>query len=539
MAKYYGQLITIVLSSLVAATYAIVFAYVISGIIDDVVYAKDLQQIYFYISLTIIAFLINVIATSANIYFRALITINVLNDLRLMMYNALICLPVQVTHNLSRKNLLSNFSYDLSTIDNSLMNSIPKQFQASINMVMILITIYWYNIQLGIITTLFIPATFTMTTIFRRIAKRAAHNSRKRESDIIGQASESIYGKRIISIFHLNEKFIGSFSSKLQALKKFFVIREFFAAFINAITLLSANILLIIIFIVGIYLSNANQLTIGSLVAIVSLCNKLTDNFKTVTSTLTKYYKSASGLQKILELIQKKNDIACIEKNITLTKIQLLELKDISFAFDTSSLPILSHIDLSISENSSTGILGPSGSGKSTLLDLMSRIYQPTSGTIFMNDRNIFSYTDSSFAQKVSYVNQQPIFFEGTLFENLTITNSALRQKDILPLLEKLDLHDWIMSLEDGYDTVITDQGKSFSGGQSQRLSIARALLHQPHLLLLDEPSSALDKQSENIIKELLIELRNKMTIVCVTHNRALVDHMDQILFLDNTTLSH
>jgi len=195
---------------------------------------------------------------------------------------------------------------------------------------------------------------------------------------------------------------------------------------------------------------------------------------------------------------------------------------------------VLSEINLTLLPHSLNAIVGKSGSGKSSFIRLIPRLYDPNKGHILIDEQNIRNVTINSLRSQIALVTQDPIIFSGTIYENITLGNPNASFDEIEDVCKMVDALDFIMDLENDFQTVLGQGGATLSKGQAQRITIARALLRKPTILILDEPTSALDSVSESILMSNIIKLKEKMTIILIVHNLNLIKNADQIILMNN-----
>jgi ABC-type multidrug transport system fused ATPase/permease subunit len=195
-------------------------------------------------------------------------------------------------------------------------------------------------------------------------------------------------------------------------------------------------------------------------------------------------------------------------------------------------LPVLSDISLDLKDHSLIAVIGKSGSGKSSFLRLIPRLYDPNEGKILIDGQNIRNVTMESLRSQIAVVTQNPMIFSGTIYENISLGNPNATLEEIEDACIMADALDFIMDLEDNFQTILGQGGITLSRGQAQRITIARALLGKPKILLLDEPSSALDSNSESILISNLNRLKTNMTILFIVHNLELIKNVDQIIMV-------
>jgi ATP-binding cassette subfamily C protein len=202
-------------------------------------------------------------------------------------------------------------------------------------------------------------------------------------------------------------------------------------------------------------------------------------------------------------------------------------------SFAHGDKPVLREVSLTIPTRSLTTIVGPSGAGKTTLMDLVIGLYQPDSGTVFIDDTPLSKTNLKLWRRKIGYVPQEQILLHDSILENVTLSDPQLTEADAERALRAADAWDFVSALSEGIHTITGERGAKLSGGQRQRIMIARALAHRPTLLILDEPTSALDPESEKLIEDTLRELRKQYTILAVSHQRSLINAADQVFRLE------
>lgn len=211
-----------------------------------------------------------------------------------------------------------------------------------------------------------------------------------------------------------------------------------------------------------------------------------------------------------------------------------VEFRDVSFAYKSRDVPVLSRLTLKIAPGQFAALVGASGCGKSTTISLLERFYDPTSGTILYNGQSLTDLDPAAFRKQVSLVSQEPTLYEGSIFDNVSLSVDSATQEEVEQSCKDAQIHDFIASLPDGYATRLGPKGMSLSGGQKQRLSLARALLRKPKLLLLDEATSSLDSESEKLVQDAIERAAGDdgRTVIAVAHRLATIQKADVIFVL-------
>ena len=208
-----------------------------------------------------------------------------------------------------------------------------------------------------------------------------------------------------------------------------------------------------------------------------------------------------------------------------------IAFRDVTFSYDT--VPVLRNISFSIPQGSTTAIIGPSGSGKTTICNLIARFYDVDSGEVTVGGENVRNMTCDSLLRNISMVFQKVYLFHDTVENNIRFGNPNATQEEIIEAAKKAQCHDFITALPDGYETVIGEGGSTLSGGEKQRISIARAILKNANIVILDEATASIDPENEHLIQQAISELTIGKTVIVIAHRLATIEHADQILVVD------
>lgn len=289
----------------------------------------------------------------------------------------------------------------------------------------------------------------------------------------------------------------------------------------------------------------SGDMTVGTLIQASGLSLFIYQPYRMFTKALNDYQKGIVAAERIQEILEMSPSI---QEYPNATSLNMgdgsIEFRNVSFSYFSSigasavnnsqNQEILKRIDLKISPRSLTAIVGRSGSGKSTLLKLISRLYDPSSGQVLIDNQDIKNVKLDSLRSQIAVVPQTPFIFSGTVEENIKMSKSDATDEEIRQACESANCLDFILKLEKGFKTRLGQGGVSLSGGQAQRLAMARALIRKPAILLLDEPSSALDSESESEIMETLYNLKNNMTILLVGHHLKAIRKADRLIVVDD-----
>lgn len=277
----------------------------------------------------------------------------------------------------------------------------------------------------------------------------------------------------------------------------------------------------------------AGIISTGDLVLVLSLVSQVAYNLTTIGKAIDSFSQAFGEMEEGLEDIFIDHEIIDAPDAETLNVPHgSVVWDDVSFAYNEQN--IFDQLSLTIPAGQRVGLVGPSGAGKSTFVSLLLRQHDIQSGTISIDEQNIATVTQDSLRQHIALVPQEPLLFHRTIKENIMYGDPDASEDDMILAAKQAQAHDFIMQLEDGYDTLVGERGVKLSGGQKQRVAIARAMLKQSPILVLDEATSALDSESEVAIQQALEELMEEKTVIAVAHRLSTLRKMDRILVFDN-----
>jgi len=382
---------------------------------------------------------------------------------------------------------------------------------------------------LGLI--LFFPITWLANSLKTFYQKKYVNNL-----NFLGDNTYNILSNiKLVKGFGNEEKSIKNLDGNISGLRDS-IFRSSLTSSVNAT--LTEPLIFIIIVIIAYYSQNYLELGIPLLVAFMFSANRLGLFLNIFFTSLNQYYGYIPSYRQFFEihsfLNQNKEKMHGKELKDFVNRINF---DDVSFSYDSSN-KVLNQATFNIKKGEKVAIVGESGAGKSTIIDLIMGFQKPTSGSISFDNANINELSSNSIRKIIGYVPQKPTLIPGTLRENFQWSKENITDEEINNILHRTDCMNFMSNLQEGLDTEIGNIGDKLSGGQIQRLCLARALGKNPSILILDEPTSSLDKKSEIEIKNLLENLK-EITILCVTHRREIVENFDKTIFLDKGKASN
>ena len=276
------------------------------------------------------------------------------------------------------------------------------------------------------------------------------------------------------------------------------------------------------------------QITLGQLIAFRIISGYVTQPLLRLSTIWQNIQELKVSFERLADVIDTPKELNEIEKNkLQLPKINgAVTFEKVDFSFNKGTEPDLKNINLSLEAKKFIGIVGQSGSGKSTLMKLLPRLYSPDKGRILVDGYDIKKVELDSLRRQIGIVPQEPLLFSGTISENIALSNTEIRQEEIINAAKIADAHEFIMELPNGYSTEVRERGSTLSGGQRQRITIARTLITKPSLLILDEATSSLDYESEKRVCNNLLKNLSNCTVFFITHRLPTVKNADTIILM-------
>ena len=390
--------------------------------------------------------------------------------------------------------------------------------------------IYLSSIHFGLTLIIFacVPILCVITAMTRKKMRDAFTESRVSIAAINASLESSISGIRVTKAFTNADKeeekfdvgngqFVAARKKAYHAMAEFHAASEFVVDVFNVVVILAGGLFLY-----------AGSITFGDYSTFIVSINLFINPITTLINFMEQYQNGVTGFKRFTEILDQEPE-ADPDNAVKLKKVRgEIDLKDVSFAYDESK-GVLDHISLHIPAGRKLALVGPSGGGKTTICHLLPHFYSVSSGNIYIDGNDINAVTLDSLRRNIGIVQQDVFLFNGTIRENILYGKLNATDEEVYAAARRANIHDYICSLPDGYETQIGERGVRLSGGQKQRLSIARVFLKNPSILILDEATSALDNTTEILIQQALDELCLGRTTLIVAHRLSTIKNADEI----------
>jgi len=466
-------------------------------------------------------------------YSSAKLSRNFVTELRKKLIEKITFLSLDVHHQYGSGDLLDRILRDTGTTRAFMERVFVQTFTSFLRMGYPILMLLLIDPMLTVIALSVIPPQQLISRYLEKKLHVATQKSRKSDSDLMSAVKENLDGIETIQTLNNEIKSIDRLDGKTDHLEVDQLHANRVTALLRGTVWLLTGIGFALTWWRGGLMVIAGEMTIGTLVVFTGFVKYAYRPFRLFTGIVKAYRRGLVSLERINDVLDTPSSIQ-VKQNahpISMTEGRI-ELRNVSFTY--GSQPVLQDIDLTLEPHSLIAIVGGSGSGKSSLLRLIVRLYDPSRGSVLIDDQAIDEVTLKSLRSQMSVVPQSPILFSGTVYENICLSRPDASLQEVEAVSRLSSAQEFIERLEDGLDTYLGPGGTSLSGGEAQRITIARALLNRPKILLMDEPTSALDADSESILLQSLLELKKEMTIVVASHRLETIRHADKIIVMEH-----
>ena len=458
----------------------------------------------------------------------------VVRDMRRELYNKILRLPLGFFSQEKKGDIIARMSGDVNEVEVSIMSTLDMLLKDPILIIFYFGALLVTSWELTVFTILVVPVLGWVMGVVGRQLKKRSLQAQALWSETMSQLEETLGGLRVIKAFIAEDKMQERFDGITEAVRKKTGRVATRQALAHPMSEFLGTVLIMIVLWFGGSLILGERATFDAptfifyMVILYSIINPLKE-FSKATYSIPKGLASMERVNKILDTESNIEEIPdAVESDGFGSEI---EFDHVSFAYDEGR-QVLDDVCLKIRKGQTIAIVGESGAGKTTLVDLIPRFYDVTGGAVKIDGVDIRDMKIHSLRSLMGNVNQEPILFNDTIFNNIAFGVENATMEDVVAAAKIANAHDFIMEKEDGYQTNIGDRGTRLSGGQRQRLSIARAILKNPPILILDEATASLDTESEKLVQEALDRLMKSRTTIAIAHRLSTIKNSDEIIVM-------
>ncbi len=516
------------LASLAVALVGIVYPIITRTMLNDLIPNKNYKMIVISGVSLFIIYLVRMLLNYFIQYYGHVMGVRMQAQMRSDMFSHLEKLPYSYYDSNETGKIMSRMTNDLMEISELAHHGPENILISTVSVITAFIYLMTINIPLTIIIFVAVPFLLIIATVLRGRMRSAFLESRKSVAEINGALESSISGIRVTKAFTNaereqekfeigNNRFVESRKKAYRAMGQFHSSTSFITDIFNVIVLIAGGLFLY-----------AGHIEFGDYTTFMVSVGVFITPVMTLINFMEQYQSGVTGFERFIEVIDAEPESDAPEAVNVGTLSGKIEFRNVSYAYDGEH-DVLHDVSLNIDKGKTFALVGPSGGGKTTICHLIPHFYNIESGEILIDGMEIRKIKNDSLRRNIGIVQQDIYLFNASIRENILYGRLDATDEEVVEAAKRANIHEWIMTLDEGYETVIGERGVRLSGGQKQRLSIARVFLKNPPILILDEATSALDNTTEIMIQEALDELCRGRTTIVVAHRLSTIKNADEI----------
>lgn len=521
------------LASLLISVIGMVYPIFSRTMLNDLIPNKNVQMLVIYSVSLLALYVLRMLLRYFVQFYGHIVGVRMQAQMRSDMFNKLETLPYSFYDEHETGKIMSRMTNDLMDISELAHHGPENLLISGIMVIGSFIYLCTISIPLTLIIFACVPLMAAVSLFCRKRMREAFTESRKSIAVINASLESSISGIRVTKAFTNAEKesekfeqgnaqFVEARRKAYRAMAQFFSSTNFITDVFNVVIMLAGGLFLY-----------AGKINFGDYSAFIVSVNQFIGPVTTLINFMEQYQNGVTGFERFLEIMDEEPEKES-ENAHELQNVQgEIKLDHVSFSYDTTK-DVLKNVTLNISKGKTLALVGPSGGGKTTICHLIPNFYKATDGRILIDGTDINDVTFKSLRRNIGIVQQDVFLFNGSIKENILYGRLDATDEEVIEAAKRANIHDYVMTLPDGYDTQIGERGVKLSGGQKQRLSIARVFLKNPAILILDEATSALDNTTEILIQQALDELCKGRTTLVVAHRLSTIKNADEIAVIAN-----
>ncbi len=476
--------------------------------------------------------MIGAIASYIDNYYTESVGQWVAHDLRMRMYQHLQRLSLGYYSNHETGSILSTLTTDIQTIQGFASSSTLSILVDLLTIVCMLGLMFWMNWDFTLIAVAVTPFLLLFVTRFKKAVKKATHEVRKQQSEIVAVVQQGLESIQVVQAFGQEKTeqdlLYGVSEATVSAALKARSIK----ALLSPVVTITVALCTAIVLWRGAALILAHSMTVGELTVYLAYLTKFFKPVKDLATTTNAVAQAAVGTERIRSILDTETMIPEEPDGLEPETLKgEIEFRNIAFGYDPAQ-PILTDVNLKIEAGQFVGVVGPTGAGKSTVVSLIPRFYDAVSGAVIVDGHDVREYKIKHLRDQIGYVLQDTILFRGTIAENIAFGKPGATKEEIVEAAKLANADEFISRMPLGYDTLVGDRGSTLSGGQRQRIGIARVIVRNSPILLLDEPTAALDSESEKLVIDALEKLMKGRTVIAIAHRLSTIRDADKIVVI-------
>ncbi len=502
--------------------------------IDNFISKSDFNGLFKILIVLTFVYILGAVLNRIQIVLSVKISQTVVTDLRKHLFEKFQLLPLKFFDTTPHGDLMSRATNDIDTIANSLNTSISQLISSLITIIGSLFFMLVLSPILTVVALVSLPIFFAITSFITKRSKVFFKNQQDMLGSLNAKIEETIPSQKVVKVFVKENDEIKEFEKLNNALNKVGIKAQIFSGLMGPVSTMINGINFALISCVGAILAIYNLISVGGITSFVMYTKQFSRPFNELANQYNTLLLALVGAERVFNVLDEKPEPADKDNAVELGNIKGdVDLKNVTFSY-TDEKVILKNINLSAKSGQTIALVGPTGAGKTTIINLLTRFYDIQKGEITIDNINIQDIKRNSLRKSLGIVLQDTYLFTGTIMDNIKYGNLNATEQEIKEAAILANAHEFIRRLPDGYNTILTEDDDSLSQGQKQMIAIARAILANPSILILDEATSNVDTRTEVKIQNAMLNLMKGRTSFVIAHRLSTIRNADLIAVINN-----
>ena len=528
------KVILVVLLMILVMLCGLLNPYLLRIAIDDYIDTSNFKGLFLIaLAMTLLNFAA-MIASRKRIMMMSSVTNKILINIRHKLYTHIQKLSFSFFDNRPVGKILARVIGDVNALQELFTNSITSFIPELLSLVCVTILMFSMNYKLALATITILPLLFISMFFIETVSRKRWQEYRKKRSNMNAYTHEDFSGIRVVQAFANEKNTSKTFNSLVSELMDFFIsavkLNDLFWPLVET----SWGIGSVIVFWVGFKLTQTDAITVGTLIAFTWYVGMFWRPIMNISNFYNTLITNFTAAERIFEIMDIDPDITDIKDSVKMPKIKgNVEFKNVTFGYEDGS-KVLDNVSFKINAGETIALVGPTGAGKTTIINLLSRFYDSDEGEVLIDGKNVQNVEIESLRSQMGIMLQDTFLFSTTIKENIRYGKLDATDEEVIAAAKAVNAHDFIMKLEKGYDTEVSERGSRLSVGQRQLISFARALLADPRILILDEATSNIDTYTERLVQQGIKKLLYGRTSFVIAHRLSTIRDCDKIMVIND-----